>query len=256
MGSCSPIRSMRMVGSIRGVTLAGLLVASSLSAQVPSAPPAVDSMAMRRTAIMSVLVSRERREGSAIEVEMCSLLDAMGYGALMRRAAPPTIAASLVDGYSAGCFRRGGGRGVEPWVPIAEVAQIRIERQQRGPEAIGPIVTMATVQLSIWPSALSRDREVYEFVATSDTTWAHVSFKRSRDLRIDGHFRRERENPLVLVNGTVAGVVGTDELFTRLRGDVIDSVRFLPRDSSVAKYGSAARGGAIIIGTHPVVRRP
>ena len=214
----------------------------------------VDSMAMRRTAVMSVLVSRERREGSAIEVEMCSVLDALGYGALMRKAAPPTIASSFADGSAAGCVRRASGRDAEPWVPIAEVARISIEKQRRGPEAVGPIVTMATVYLAVWPNADRRDREVYEFVATSDTTWAQVSFKWSPDLYIDRMFRRE--NPLVLLNGTIVGVVGTEALFTRIRGDIIDSIRILPRDSSMAKYGSAAAGGAIIIGTHPPERRP
>jgi hypothetical protein len=223
------------------------VVARQAAAQVAS----IDSVAVRRTAIFSALVSRATREGVVLRVGLCSVVRSIGVGQDLRGSAPAAIGASLVGEESATCPARGGGQPSGPWVVFGEVLGARIA----GPAGGGlPAVTVA---LRVWEGPGTYADEVYDFIVSPDDQWAPVKYQWQGRGYINLARSRESDT-FVLLNGKmVTGMTGA-EMLNRIRGQVVDSVRVVPANDSAftAMYGSMAARGGVIIGTHPPRRRP
>lgn len=228
----------------------GLVLALSLLAigGGPTQGAAPNHADLRRVGILSALTSRASREGVALPVGLCSVVRAIGFETTIAAAAPSAIAASLT-GDSLSCPARGGAQQDEPWRPFIEIAAASVSPSEGAPQSV-------TVHLRIWARADDLRTESYDFVVSRDSLWTPKELRQGRVLiNLSGP---ADPNVVILLNDQLVQAHTPVEVFERVRGQVLDSIRvFGATDTTyAAKFGSRAATGGIIIGTHPAPRRP
>lgn len=227
-----------------------LLLSLFTISHAPAQSSGSDAVGLRRTAVYSALASRASREGVALNVGLCSVVQAIEVSSAVRSAAPTSIAASLVGSGSATCSARGGAQSDGPGVAFGEVVSAIVSDSRGGG------LQSVTVLLRVWEGPGVYMDEVYEFVANRDTLWTPVRFEQAR-----AHINlvaSPNPNILMILNGQILHATTSLEILNRVRGQLVDSIRvFGANDSSYTTVlGSKAMMGGVIIGTHPLGRRP
>ncbi len=227
-----------------------LILSMAPVALASAQPRALDDVAVRRTAVYSALAARAAREGVALDVEMCSVVRAMGIPGAIRAAAPSAIANSFIDDHAQSCPSSVGARKDGPWVPFVEVvsAQISDSTINGSPSA--------SVELRVWTRRSSLDSETYDFIIGPDSLWTPASLRRG-SLLINLAFSPD-PNVLILFNGQIVQAATAKEMLAGVRGQLVDSiVVFGANDSTYTNMcGSRCALGGIIIGTRQSGRRP